>query len=113
MQKVPAYILGNITILDFFFIESALYMVGFFGSPHRVHSEMLMGWDQERTHILQKPNVYYLKVMRDYLNNMRTEPFYVKNKEYLESFSIRSSFFGPEREQGLKNIWLLDVKFIQ
>lgn len=36
MQSNPAYIFGEITLMDFFFMESCLYSIGMADSPKRL-----------------------------------------------------------------------------
>lgn len=75
----------------------------------------LKEWDlmhKERNTSLSKPNAYYIRVMKKYLEFMMSEPFYRENKDYLESFSIVSPFIKPEMTSGLKRIWIGNPKAV-
>lgn len=63
------FILEKITILDFLFLESCLYMIGVFDHLDRVDSP--------------SPNSKYLTTMRKFKLMMRDLPFYKENQEYL------------------------------
>jgi hypothetical protein len=61
----------------------------------------------------KKPNPYYLKILRDFRLRMQSHAFYQKHAEFLESFSIISTFTSHERAQGLRKIWLLNDFFVK
>ena len=50
--------------------------------------------------------------MRGFKERMMNEPFYLKNKQFLESYSILSAFVNEERTKGVKKMWVGDPKFI-
>jgi len=64
------------------------------------HREEVKGRKQKRRPTLRegkKDNLKYIILMREYRDRMMREPFYQKNKEFLESFSMISSFTSDER----------------
>jgi hypothetical protein len=50
--------------------------------------------------------------MRGFKQRMMNEPFYLKHKQYLESFSILNAFLSEERSKGIKKMWLGDPLFL-
>jgi hypothetical protein len=51
--------------------------------------------------------------MRNYLEFMINQPFYVKNKEYLESYTLKCKNLSSLRLQGLRNLWCMSPKFVE
>lgn len=107
-----SFILGEITLLDFFFMECSNYMLGIYNHPDRVDKKQLEGMCIFSARASQKPNVYYLGVIQSYFKMMKNQPWYLKHKDYLESFSMVCKLMHDERKKGLKKIWLGDPKMI-
>ena len=74
------FILGELTLLDFFFMECSSYLNGFYNHPDRHDKKQLEGYCRFRTHPLEKPNIYYIDVLDSYEKMMKSQPFYIKNK---------------------------------
>lgn len=104
MQESPTYIFGVMTLIDFFFIESCMYSVGICDTPNRLNMKAMEEWDPSEG-FYNKPNAYYMSVMKKYEAGIRSQPWYLKHKDYLDSFSIISIMLSEQRAKGLKRAW--------
>jgi len=81
-QEDPFFVLGNITIVDFYYVESAHFLLGMFGC-------ITMEIANERWHprILayngKTKGIKYLKAIKRYHEAMKNQPYYLKHKGYL------------------------------
>lgn len=53
-----------------------------------------------------------MNIIKKYKMKMKEEPWYLKNQQYLESFSIINGTIPPEKVIGLKKIWVGNPKFV-
>lgn len=87
------YIFGHLTILDFLFYEESFYQVFLFGNLEEKNCKLfqtinsIFGTD---LNCVKDKNAVYLRVMREFKERFEKEPFYVNNKEKLESFTVIS-----------------------
>ena len=80
-QKCQAtFVLGELTLVDFFFMECSTYFNGFYNHPDRLDKKQLEGWCRFRSNPLEKPNVYYIGVLNSYEKMMKSQSWYLKNK---------------------------------
>ncbi len=122
-QLNPKYILSSqITIADFLFLETCNYMLGVFCEcePYKEQNNLLekerrdqINFVEEGERTGRRPNIQYLKVMKDFKQRMEKHQFYQKYSHYLESFSIISFTTTSERIQGLRKIWKLKDFFVR
>ena len=81
MRQPPrSYVLGEITLIDFAFLETSHYSVGFFGDLDtrislRIPTKEILTPDPEELRCLA--------AMRDYITFMRSLPFYQRHREVL------------------------------
>lgn len=47
-QAEPHYVLGSITIVDFFALEIFIFMIGVFGQEERVYNEVMKNWEPSK-----------------------------------------------------------------
>lgn len=105
------FIYGDISIVDFYFFETCYYYLGFFGKidEEEEHIEWfsLESQSQNIQAQIEKPaNIKYLRTMKKYYNRFKGMPHYVKNKSFLQSFSIQHDGHSTERKIGMKKIWV-------
>ena len=62
-------------------------------------------WYACKTHYLNKPNAYYLRVMSRYEKMIKSQPWYVSNQDKLESFSMVCTLMPEDRIKGIKKFW--------
>jgi hypothetical protein len=103
------FVLGEPTIIDFFFFESCQYAQGLFGQPHRI--EKWLDKEESKRKGL-KPSIYYVEIMAKYLEFMKSQEWYIKNRQYLESFSILCKMMPPERVQGIRALWMGNPQYV-
>jgi hypothetical protein len=108
------FIFGEITLIDFIFIETCHDMLGMFNNlDQRVKCtftqliNFFSGESQDIAHI------EHLETMRAYLDFMHSQPFYCENSDSLESHTIICPSFTVERIRGLRNIWALNSQFVE
>jgi hypothetical protein len=112
-----SFVLGEITLVDFLFIETCHHMMGMFNNLDekvRCHlTKLIKYFAGECSATIE--HVEHLETMRNYLGHIESQPFYANNKLALESFSIISACpsFTPDRVKGLRNIWLTNPKFVE
>lgn len=82
-QAKPSFVFGELTLIDFFFMECCFYMNGFYNHPERINHQSLNEWDKNSTHFLDKPNAYYLSICNEYEKMLKSQPWYVKNQDQL------------------------------
>lgn len=46
-------------------------MNGVFGADERVNMKDMLSWDTEKGHRLEKPNVYYMQIIKKYKERMK------------------------------------------
>jgi hypothetical protein len=102
------FILGNITILDFYFVESSNYMLGLFGSLDKQIANA--HWKPKSEKYGKKVRgASYLKVMKNYHVLMKSLPYYQEHENYLESFCLIGSLMGTGRAKGFRRIWAIEM----
>jgi hypothetical protein len=97
-QSPEGYVFGDLTILDFLFLESCIYMLGGFDRVDGVEHETKLHKRRRKSSCdssVEPELLLCLRVMRNFLARITAEPFYIRNKKYLESFSILSPLVPP------------------
>lgn len=51
--------------------------------------------------------------MQEYQQVMKSQPYYVKYGEYLESFKVVGSLTSAGRKKGFLRIWAIDMEQLQ
>ena len=102
------FILGNITVLDFYFVESSNYMLGLYGSLSKQIANK--GWKERSAKYGKKiRGIHYLAIMNDYQQKMKKLPYYEYHQKYLESFLVIGSLMSPMRAKGFRRIWAIEM----
>jgi hypothetical protein len=103
------FVLGNPTIVDFYYFESSNYMLGMFGSLERsVANEDWRGRCEKYGRRVRGGG--YLKIMQEYHLMMKSQPYYLQYGKYLESFKVVGSLTSPGRKEGFRRIWAIDMQ---
>lgn len=92
--KPDTFIFETLTILDFLFLEGCHFMLGLFNNMDIKMkcpiSNMLLSFFSCGPPEKPAEELRHLETMRNFINFMYSQPFYAKNRDFLESFSIVS-----------------------
>jgi hypothetical protein len=106
------FVLGNATILDFYFVESSNYMLGLFGGLERsIANEHWRGRCEKYGRKVRGAS--YLRIMNEYQIMMKSLPYYLEHQKYLESFKVVGSLTSPGRTKGFRRIWAIGMEQVQ
>ena len=108
------FIFGGLTIIDFYFLETCFYILGFFGTIENSSNECYeQFYNSVSTNHSKKSNKSHLLQMKRFVDKMKALPYYQKNKKYLESFSLIFNKMNEEKINGIKKIWGGGSKYIR
>jgi hypothetical protein len=100
-QQTPTYVLEEITLIDFTFLESSQYVLGFLGDLDQLLHKL-----KPTSLPIRIDSLKCLDAMRNYIAFMKNETFYLNNQEYLESKTILSFLFTAERIESIRKVWM-------
>lgn len=109
-----SFILGELTIVDFYFMESCFYILGVWGSLDQNYSRSFESFynsvvcpSAQRT-----SNKHFLETIRQFYSKMGQLPYYRMNREYLESFPVIHKLMSADKIAGLRRLWVGDQKYM-
>ena len=113
-RGAQSFLLGDITVVDFMFLETCQAVLGCFNN---IDSKDCCAITCIKEFFSSdagdnKKNYKYLRVMRSYLQLGQCQPFYEQNREHLEGFSMRCVSFTPQRTQGMRKLWVMNPSFV-
>jgi hypothetical protein len=113
-QDKNGFIFGSLTLVDFYFLETCFYILGFFGSVDKEYNRSYESFYNSvvSPNLKKQSNKMYLEEMRSFVNKMKNLTFYRKYKEYLESFSLIFRQMSEEKVEGIKKIWVGEIKYV-
>ena len=107
--------MGDLTLLDFMFMETCQALLGVFNNLDTKTccaitciKEFFSGGQQNEI----KGTLKYLRIMRNYVKLLSCQPFYDQNRDFLESFTMLCCSFSRERKEGMRKLWVMNPNFV-
>jgi hypothetical protein len=109
-----SFILGELTIVDFYFMESCFYILGIWGTLDRDYSRSFESFSNSVAcpSAQRTSNKHFLETMRQFFSRMSHLPYYQMHREYLESFPVLHRLMSAEKNAGLRRLWVGDQKYM-